>query len=328
MTALIAGRGAVGLLLILFGACAPGGPDSATNEANRSQCPRDGRTYLQVLGSGGPMHAEGRGGSAYALWLSGRAPIVVDMGGDTPTALARAGVVPASIEVLLLSHLHADHVSGVPDFLWGEMTAQRRLALVIAGPDGNGEDFPGLPEFLERLIGAGGAFPTLRGLQSAAPFPLQVLTLAAAHPTPQPVLEHDNIAITALSVPHGAAPALAYRLDGPRFSIVLGGDQSAVHPGFAEFARGVDVLVFHAMVTDRAKDHRLAGIVGVPERLGALARASGAKQIVLSHLMGQPGDSEQARLWSLSDIERVLESVEREYQGRVTLASDFVCIGF
>jgi len=290
------------LLSMLCVSCALGPPDSR-QKTDQSHCPRDGATYVQVLGSGGPMHADGRGGSAYALWLSDRPAIVVDMGGDTPTALPRAGAVPASVEVLLISHLHADHVSGLPDFLWGEMAAERRQTLAIAGPDGNGQDFPSLSDFLDRLIGADGPFPTLKGLRSGTPFALQVTMLPTSVSTPQQVLERGNVRVTALSVPHGAAPALAYRLDGPQFSVVFAGDQSGLHPRFAEFASGVDVLVFHATVTDRAKDHRLAGVIGLPERFGPLARASGAKRVMLSHLMGQPGDSEQAQLWSLSDID-------------------------
>lgn len=79
------------------------------------------------------MHGEGRRGSSYVLWLSGRPAIVVDMGADMPAALAQAGAMPASVEIVLVSHLHADHISGLPDFLWGEKTAGRRRALVITG---------------------------------------------------------------------------------------------------------------------------------------------------------------------------------------------------
>lgn len=164
------------------------------------------------------MHAEGRGCSAYAIWLSGRPAIVVDMGGDTPTALARAGAVPADVDVILVSHLHADHVSGLVDFLWGEMTAERREGLIIAGPNGLEQDFPSTEDFLQRLIGEGGAFPAMRTLLADDPFAIRVITLDASCSTPQHVLKHNGVMITALSVPHGKAPALAYRLDTPRSS--------------------------------------------------------------------------------------------------------------
>jgi ribonuclease Z len=272
------------------------------------------------------MHAEGRGGSAYALWLSRRPVIVVDMGADTPGALARAGAPPGSVEVLLITHLHADHVSGVADFLWGEMAAERQRPLVVAGPDSNSDLFPALPEFFERLIGPKGPFPTLSSLQRGKPFELQLTTLPVARSEPQPVREYKGVRITALAVPHGVAPALAYRLDGATFSVVLAGDQSGLHPRFSEFASNADALVVHATVNDRAKDGRLDKIVGIPERLGAIARASGVRRLVLSHLMGEPGDSEQAKRWSLADLDGVVRSVRREYKGPVTVASDFVCL--
>jgi hypothetical protein len=40
------------------------------------------------------MHGEGRGGSAYVLWLSGRPVIAVDMAAEVPAALVRAGAMP------------------------------------------------------------------------------------------------------------------------------------------------------------------------------------------------------------------------------------------
>jgi ribonuclease Z len=295
-------------------------------ERDRARCASDGRTQLQVLGSGGPMHAEGRGGSAYALWLAHRPVVVVDMGADTPAALARAGAPPGSVEVLLISHLHADHVSGLADYLWGEMAAERQATLVVAGPDSDSDAFPALPAFVDRLIGPTGPFPTLSSLQSGKPFALQLTTMPVSRSDPQPVREHKGIRITALAVPHGAAPALAYRLDGATFSVVLAGDQSGLHPRFPAFAAGADVLVVHATVNDRAKAHGLDRRVGIPERLGAIAGASGVKRLVLSHLMGEPGDSEQARRWSLADLDGVLRSVRRQYSGPVTVASDLVCL--
>ena len=309
-------------LLLLCMSCASGGDV----ESDWTRCSSDGRTYLQVLGSGGPMHARGRGGSAYALWLSGRPMVVVDMGADTPAALARAGATPGSVEVLLISHLHADHVSGLADFLWGEIVAERKSPLVVAGPDTNSDSFPALSEFFDRLIGPKGPFPTLTGLQSGNPFELQFTTITVARTQAQSVREHRGVKITALSVPHGVAPALAYRLENASFSVVLAGDQSGQHPQFAEFATAADLLVAHAIVNDRAKGQRLDGIVGIPERLGAIARASAVKRLVLSHLMGEPGDSEQATRWSLADLDGVLKSIQREYKGPVTVASDLVCL--
>jgi len=166
----------------------------------------------------------------------------------------------------------------------------------------------------------------MSGLQEGNPFMLRVTTLPASPSTPQHVLKHKDVAISVISVPHGATPAVAYRLDAPRFSIVFAGDQSGVNPAFTTFASDAKWLILHAIVSDRAKDERLAGTVGLPARFGSLARAARVKHVVLSHLMGQPGAAAATSLWSLADIEGVLSSVRRAYGGPVTVASDFMCL--
>lgn len=199
------------------------------------------------------------------------------------------------MNTLLITHFHADHVSGLPDFLWGEIAGERRQPLTIAGPDGRAANFPSLPTLLDRLTGSNSPFPTLSDLATGTPFALRLTTLSTVGRASQPVVDLGGIRVTAQSVPHGPVPALAYRFDGPGFGVVIGGDQSGTDPAFVTFATGADVLVVHAMVNDRAKDHRLADIVALPERLGALAGQSGAKRLVLSHLMGQLGNSDQAK---------------------------------
>ena len=115
-----------GLLLMIGVDLRPG---SATGKEERTdgpgalpgvRCAARAGTALEILGSGGPMHREARGSAAYLLWHRGRPAAVVDMGGDTAMALARAGVDAGEIDTLLISHFHPDHVSGLPDFLWGE----------------------------------------------------------------------------------------------------------------------------------------------------------------------------------------------------------------
>lgn len=97
---------------------------------------------VEVLGSGGPMHGDGRGNVAYLLWLHHKPALVVDMGGDTPAKLSGAGAHAGTLPLVLISHLHPDHVSGLPDFLWGEINAPRRLPLMLAGPVAGAIIFP------------------------------------------------------------------------------------------------------------------------------------------------------------------------------------------
>jgi len=281
---------------------------------------------VQVLGSGGPMHGDGRGNSAYLLWLHHKPVAVVDMGGDTAGKLAQAGVTPGTVGTLLISHLHPDHVSGLPDFLWGEITAQRKLPLAVAGPSGGGAGFPDIQTFLQRQFGSGGLYPRMQGLFDGGAFPMAVQTVPADQLTITDVANNAGLKITAYPVKHGPAPALAFRIEGEGFAAVFGGDQTYDDPGFGRFAANADLLVMHAMVVDGAEGNALTQTVGIPRNLGACADEAKAKHVLLSHLMLAPAASANAPLWSLTNIASVKATIAQHYRGKLDLASDMQCV--
>lgn len=281
---------------------------------------------VQVLGSGGPMHGDDRGNSAYLLWLHHKPVAVVDMGGDTAGKLAAAGATPGTIGTLLVSHLHPDHVSGLPDFLWGEITAQRKMPLAVAGPSSGGAGFPDIQTFLQRQFGSGGLYPRMQGLFDGTAFPMTVQTVLADQPAITDIANDAGLTITAYPVRHGPAPALAFRIEGEGFTAVFGGDQTYDDPGFGRFASNADLLVMHAMVVDGAEGNALAQTVGIPRNLGERANEAKSKHVLLSHLMLAPAASANAPLWSLTDIASVKSSIARLYRGKIDLAHDMQCV--
>jgi ribonuclease BN (tRNA processing enzyme) len=299
-----------------------------TASTNLSACRTGTRPALQVLGSSGPLNAEGRASTSYLLWLGGRPAIIIDTGAGSTANLARAGANPLDLDAILLSHLHPDHVADLPGLLWDEAILNRNRPLLIAGPAGN-DAFPGTKVFLERLFGAEGAFPVLQTvLEPASAFHLNIKVINIAPVRSTGVAALDGIEITAYPVPHGKAPSIAYRLDGSDFSAVLGSDQSATDPAFASFARNADVLVLHVALSPRAAGHPFAKSIGLPQTLGKLAAGAGVKRVVLSHLMGFPNTDPAASNFSLANPQEVLGAVRSVYGGEVSLASDLECITF
>lgn len=284
----------------------------------------DNAVAVQVLGSGGPMHGQGRGSSAYLVWIHHQPFALVDIGGDTPTALVKAGVAAGAIPTLLISHLHPDHVSGLPDFLWGEMTAHRKEPLTIIGPDG-GQGFPDVGTFLHRLFGEGGAFVGMQGVLDGSDVPLAVRSVQASHKEALQVLDRSGVKISTYPVSHGKAPSIAFRIDGGDYRIVFGGDQGYVDSGFASFAMKADVLILHAIANEHVATERLAGIVGTPADLGQIARRSQAKHVILSHLMLATTQNSDSSLWSLANLDGVRASIERAYGAPVAIAEDSLC---
>lgn len=306
--------------LLLAGHIASGGASLAAPACGSND------VAVEVLGSGGPMHGDGRGNSAYLLWLHHKPVAVVDMGGDTAGKLAQAGVTPGTVGTLLVSHLHPDHVSGLPDFLWGEITAQRKAPLTVAGPGGGGAGFPDVQTFLQRQFGNGGLYPRMQSLFDGSAFPMTVQTIAVDQPAITDVANNAGLTITAYPVKHGPAPALAFRIEGEGFTAVFGGDQTYDDPGFGRFAANADLLVMHAMVIDGAEGNALTQTVGIPRNLGERAAEAKARHVLLSHLMLAPAASANAPLWSLTDIASVKATIAGRYRGRLDLASDMQCV--
>ena len=97
---------------------------------------------LTVVGSGDACNSAGRGHSCY--WLDGLSPaadapgVMVDFGATALMGLRRIGRAPEELGTILFTHLHGDHMGGVPyllvDALYGE--APRRAPLEIVGPLG------------------------------------------------------------------------------------------------------------------------------------------------------------------------------------------------
>lgn len=70
----------------------------------------EGELSVMVLGSGGPMAtAEGRASAGYLIFTDGKPRILMDVGGGTYQRLAESGTNIKDLDIVLLSHLHADH---------------------------------------------------------------------------------------------------------------------------------------------------------------------------------------------------------------------------
>jgi ribonuclease Z len=281
---------------------------------------------LQILGSSGPLNAKGSASTSYLLWWMSRPLVIVDLGPGSVANLVRADAKLTDLDMVLISHIHPDHVSDLPGLLWDEDILGRDHPLLVAGPTGNGE-FPDIGSFLDRLFGAKGAFPFMHDvLDSHSKFHLDVKTIDATRRQRVPVAKLGDLAVSAYPVPHGRAPSLAYRIDASAFSVVFASDQSGTDSRFATFAEDADLLVLHTALSPTADRHPFAKVVGLPQTLGALAEAAHVKRVVLSHLMAVPNGDPRASDFSLYDLNGLVAAVRSVYHGEVSLASDLKCV--
>ena len=88
-----------------------------------------------LMGCGGSIPKPDR-------WLSsllvrhGGTTLIIDCGEGTQLAMKEAGFVAGKISLILITHFHADHVSGLPGMLLSMANEGRTEPVTIAGPKG------------------------------------------------------------------------------------------------------------------------------------------------------------------------------------------------
>jgi ribonuclease BN (tRNA processing enzyme) len=281
---------------------------------------------VQVLGSGGPHAGGTRASAGYLVWRAGRAVVMVDAGGGTFLRFGEAGARLQDLSLLAISHLHPDHVSDLPALLWLSEQA-REQPLKIAGPSGGGA-FPPFDAFLTRLFDeSSGAFPILAGTlgQSGQGVRLAPVVVDARAASPQQVASDTGLEVTAIGVPHGNVPAIAYRIQVGDRSIVFASDQNGSDAKFSAFAAGADVLVMHLGLTEQAPPP-IAQVHARPATVGQVARTAQAKRLVLSHFIKAPPNAQTQDWFSLFDLDRAVNAVRKHFPGPIDTAVDLQCI--
>lgn len=72
---------------------------------------------MRIIGSGSALASATRAHTSTLFSFGGRPALLIDVGDGTSHALARLGLLPAEIPVVVLSHLHPDHAAGLPGYL-------------------------------------------------------------------------------------------------------------------------------------------------------------------------------------------------------------------
>jgi ribonuclease Z len=100
---------------------------------------------LTIIGSGASLPLHGRHPSAQVIQYD-QFYCLIDCGEGTQERLKPAGIKPFRIHIILISHLHGDHVFGLPGLMSSFTHLGRTEKLTIFGP-------VGLRGFLESIIG-------------------------------------------------------------------------------------------------------------------------------------------------------------------------------
>ena len=307
------------LIAAVLLACAPSASFA------QARCDTSG-VVLQVLGSGGPEMQTKRASSSYLIWVDGKARVLVDAGGGSALRFGESGAHMTDLDVILFTHLHADHSADLPALIKSSWFEDRQRPLPIYGPAGN-RLMPSTVAFVRALFdGTRGAYrylgefisPLGKNSYKLEPHDMRepALKLGAPRrkqPSILPVFSNERVRVQAVTVTHGQLPALAFSVESGGKTIVFSGDTSG-DGGLQALAAGADLFVAHNAVPENTGEAERA-LHMPPTIIGNIAQAAKTKQLVLSHRM----------LRTLGKEEETLAAIRKAYAGTVHFADDLSC---
>ena len=225
---------------------------------------------VHFLGSGDAFGSGGRNQTAYLL-EDGPRLFLLDCGPAALPALRRAGLDPADLDAVILSHLHGDHFGGLPFFFIHYLYDRpRSRPLEVAGP-------PGTEARVRELM-------TLMYGRKELPF--AVFTVLE----PGAVTAVAGAQVLAFRVPHQTdAVSLGLRVTVAGRTVLFSGDSSWTDQ-FIAHSRGADLFICECCHYDAASPSHMSYV-----EIAARRERLECRRLILTHM----GEEMLARRLSL-----------------------------
>jgi ribonuclease Z len=244
---------------------------------------------VTLLGTGSPQPTMDRFGPSI-LVEAGEKKLLFDCGRGAAQRIEQIRIPFTQIDALFLTHLHSDHVVGIPDLWLTGWARGRKVPLEVWGPAGTKEMMAHLKEAFQFDI-------QIR--QQDDKLPALAVDVRAKDIEQGVAYDSGGIKVTAFTVDHGPVkPALGYRIDFAGHSVVLSGD-TRYSENLIRFSQGTDVLIHEVIDPEafRAKnpsvsEERFRAIAGhhtTAEQAGTIFSRVKPKLAVYSHIV--PGDT-------------------------------------
>ncbi len=304
-----------------------------------------GAVSVMVLGSGGPSALAKRASASYLIFIDGKPKILMDAGGGSYKNLSLSGVNIADLDIVLLSHLHIDHMGDLSAFVKGIFfhnranQTQRTLPIRLFGPDENGVTFPPPNNSITQYPATGTYINQLyhqevgierylnifaRAIKGGT-FSWQATNISPKLTDPARTIVNENgLVIKAVAVFHGPVPALAYRIEYKGVSIVYSGDTNSKSDNMIELSRNASMVIYDTAITDTLpnlypSDTIFKALHTTPSRMGVVCAAANPNTLLLSHLT--PITSVRT-----NEIKKVVRL--NGYTGKIQVANDLKVYNF
>ena len=251
---------------------------------------------ITLLGTGSPLIDPNRAGPS-TLVQAADATLLIDAGRGVQLRLVGAGVVPAMLSGVLLTHLHSDHITDLNDMItmhW--VMTQGNATLPIVGPPGTREVIDGAMAMLGPDIGyriahhdqlTNGPQLDVTEIEPGDQFELGGCTILAGKTNHAPV-----------------EPTVGFRVSDGTHSVVLGGDGIPCE-GLDQLVAGADAYVQTAMREDQVLAvpnpmfHDVVEYHSTVEQAAQTAAKGGVGTLILTHYVPAPPPGDEME-WAAS----------------------------
>jgi ribonuclease Z len=243
---------------------------------------------LIILGSGAALPDASRD-NTYMVVEGRESSILIDCAGSPLHKLQAVGVDLDTLDALIVTHHHPDHIYGVPALLLGLWLYDRQEPFRIFGPQKSVAALASIMDALE-----------WQDWPCTMPVAFHEVEMMVGHK----VIESSEFEITTAPVEHHV-PTIAVKVVSKESgrTIVYSSDTEPCE-ALIRLAKGVDILI-HESTGDYAGHSS-------PSQAGAMARRCGAGKLVLIHFTAPD-----------SELEGLRQAAEAEFDGPVELAEDF-----
>ena len=195
---------------------------------------------VTLLGTGaGPNPNPKRFGPSILVQAGGQT-LLFDCGRGASIRLAQLGVLLGQVRNVFLTHLHSDHVIGLPDlYLTGWGAQGRKVPFRVWGPSGTRD----MMEHLQKAFD----FDIRIRRDVDEKYPKEGIEVASTDIKEGVVFQEEGVTVTAFHVDHRPIePAFGYRVDYAGRSVAMSGD-TRFSENLIEHTKGVDLLIHEAI---------------------------------------------------------------------------------